>query len=374
MSRYRAVDGELEDELGRELEDEFEFEDEFEDELEGLAHELEDEDEFEDEDFYEFEDEYEDEDELEDELEDEFDAEFEDELEALIQELEDELEDEDEFEDEDEYEEEFEALVRELEGEFEFEAEYEDEGFANPARRVYPDAELMANLAFQAEQAETEDEVEGFLAPLVGLAARGLPRLAPVIRKAAPMLRRGIGKIGRRLWKGKGRRKIRKMPMLLKKAAQRLKRKPRSQGPLKKRKYTGARRRPRNTNLARRRNANASRRASTQRNRRGAQKKRTTGVRQPGRPKKYTGKRRKQGPLTLMPGAVSNALISGAAGALLKPLGDFASSLFEYPEDEPRMRPARRNGYRHASDRRRAQLTAAVRRDLQGGRINGRRG
>ncbi|MEU5848809.1 hypothetical protein [Saccharopolyspora shandongensis] len=368
MSRYRAVDGELEDELGRELEDEFEFEDEFEDELEGLAHELEDEDEFEDEDFYEFEDEYEDEDELEDEL----DAEFEDELEALIQELEDELEDEDEFEDEDEYEEEFEALVRELEGEFEFEAEYEDEGFANPARRVYPDAELMANLAFQAEQAETEDEVEGFLAPLVGLAARGLPKLAPVIRKAAPMLRRGIGKIGRRLWKGKGRRKIRKMPLLLKKAAQRLKRKSGTQaGP--KKKYTGTHRRTKNTAVNRRRK-NTTRRSGVQRKRRRAQSHRIKPRRTPGRPKRYTGKRRKQGPLSIMPGAVSSALLGSIGSLAARGIGDLVSGLFEYPEDEPRMRPPRRNGYRPASDRRRAQLPAAARRDLQGGRTNGHRG
>ncbi|MGW5648593.1 hypothetical protein ACWEV3_42365 [Saccharopolyspora sp. NPDC003752] len=366
MSRYRAVDGELEDELAGELEEEFEFEDE----LEGLVRELEDEDEFEDEDFYEFEDEDEYEDELEAELEDEFDAEFEDELEALVQELEDELEDE--YEDEDEYEEEFEALVRELEDEFEFEAEYEDEGFSNPARRVYPDAELMANLAFQAEQAETEDEVEGFLAPLIGLAARGLPKLAPVIRKAAPVLRRGIGKIGRRLWKGKGRRKIRKMPLLVKKAAQRLKRKSRPQaGP--KKKYTGTHRRTKNTAVNRRRK-NTTRRSGVQRKRRRAQSHRIKPRRIPGRPKRYTGKRRKQGPLSIVPGAVSSALLGSIGSLAARGIGDFASSLFEYPEDEPRTAPPRRNGYRSASDRRRAQLIAAARRDVQGGRTNGYRG
>ncbi|MEU6270174.1 hypothetical protein, partial [Saccharopolyspora shandongensis] len=189
MSRYRAVDGELEDELARELEDEFEFEDE--DELEDFARELEDELEFEDED------------------------ELEDELEGLVRELEDELEfedeDEDEFEDEDELEEEFEQLVRELEAEFEDEDEY----FANPARRVYSDAETMAKLAFEAERAETEAEVEGFLGALAPLAMSLAPKVLPLAKKFAPKIIKGVTAIGKKLWRSPTtRRMVRHVPKI----------------------------------------------------------------------------------------------------------------------------------------------------------------
>ena len=123
--RYPAVEGELEDELAAELENEF---------PDGLARELEDEDFHDHEDFGDYEDEI-----------------------GAAYELEDELSGE--YEDFDEHEAEFEDLVRELEAEFEYEDEYEDEAFANPARRVYPDAELMAELAMQAEYAETAGEL-----------------------------------------------------------------------------------------------------------------------------------------------------------------------------------------------------------------------
>ncbi|MFI7122974.1 hypothetical protein [Amycolatopsis sp. NPDC049868] len=182
MSRgYAAVDGELEDELSRELE--AEFENELEDELEG---------EFEDED------------------------EFEDELGGLARELEDELEDEvyGEYEDEDEFESEFEAVVRELEDEFELESE--DEDFTHPARRVYPDAEMMAQLAFQAENAETEDEAEAFLGALAPLAFQAAKWAAPKIIKHGPQLIRGAVNLGRKLWRNPAtRRAVRHIPKII---------------------------------------------------------------------------------------------------------------------------------------------------------------
>lgn len=184
MSRgYAAVDGELEDELSRELEAEFEAE--FEDELAG---------EFEDED------------------------EFEDELGGLARELEDELEDEVygeyEDEDEDEFESEFEAVVRELEDEFELESE--DEDFAHPARRVYSDAEMMAQLAFQAENAETEDEAEAFLGALAPLAVQAAKWAAPKIIKHGPKLIRGAVNLGRKLWRNPAtRRAVRHIPKII---------------------------------------------------------------------------------------------------------------------------------------------------------------
>lgn len=218
MSRgYAAVDGELEDELSRELE--AEFEDELEGSLGELAHELEYELEDEDEALYEFEDE--------------------DELGELAQELEDELEDEDEalyefeFEDEAEFEAEFENLVRELEAEFEFEDEFEGEDFANPLRRLYPDADQLARLAFQAEQAETEDEAEAFIGPLAALAVRALPRLAPAVRAVAPKIVRGATTLGRKLWRNLGTRHlVRRIPQIVKRTAGRVKaRVRRGQGP-----------------------------------------------------------------------------------------------------------------------------------------------
>src|SRR3954452_9873771 len=161
--RYPAVEGELEDELDRELEAELEGELEA-----GLG-----------------------------ELEDEY--ENEDEFGGLAAELEYELEDEDEdeaeYDYEDEAEAEFEAVVRELEAEFEFESE----GFSNPARRVYSDAEMMAQLAFQAENAETEQEAEAFLGALAPLAFQAAKWALPKIVKHGPQLIRGAINLGRRL-------------------------------------------------------------------------------------------------------------------------------------------------------------------------------
>jgi hypothetical protein len=176
--RYPAVEGELEDELDRELEAELE------DELEaGLG-----------------------------ELEDEFEGE--EEFGGLAAELEDELEGEDEaeYDYEDEAEAEFDAVVRELEAEFEF----EDEGFSNPARRVYSDAEMMAQLAFQAENAETEQEAEAFLGALAPLAFQAAKWAAPKIIKHGPQLIRGAINLGRRLWRNPAtRHAVRHVPRIL---------------------------------------------------------------------------------------------------------------------------------------------------------------
>ncbi|MFD9889860.1 hypothetical protein ACFWY9_11015 [Amycolatopsis sp. NPDC059027] len=190
MSRYPAIQGELEDELSRELEDEFESE------VGGLAHELEDE--LEDEAYFEYEDE----------------DEFEDEVGGLAHELEDELEDEAyfEYEDEDEAEAEFETLVRELETEFELEGE----DFSNPARRIYSDAEMMAQLAFQAENAESEEEAEAFLGALAPLAFQAAKWAAPHIAKYAPKIIRGAVNLGKKLWSRPATRAaVRQVPKIL---------------------------------------------------------------------------------------------------------------------------------------------------------------
>src|SRR5262249_2137917 len=165
--RYPVVEGEMEDELVHELEGE--FEDELEMQLDRELREA-----------YDHED------------EDEYLHEFEDELEAALGELEDEDEDED-FADH-----EFETLVRELEAEFEEEGE--DEYFTNPARRVYPDAELMAELALQAEYAENEHEAEGFLGLAAPLALQAAKWALPKIIKHGPSLVRGAVNLGKRLW------------------------------------------------------------------------------------------------------------------------------------------------------------------------------
>ena len=183
--RYPAVEGELEDELAQELENELE------NDIGGLVRELEDE--LEDEDFSEYEDE----------------LELEDELGGLARELEDELEDEDFAEYEDELEDEFETVVRELEDEF----EREDEDFTNPQRRVFADAELMAELAFAAEESETEEEAEAFLGALAPLVLRAA---APLAKKYAPKLIRGAIGLGKRLWRSPNtRRLVRHVPRVL---------------------------------------------------------------------------------------------------------------------------------------------------------------
>ncbi|HEU5156619.1 MAG TPA: hypothetical protein VFU43_06445 [Streptosporangiaceae bacterium] len=189
--RYPVIEGELEDELAQELEDE--FEDELEAHLSG-----------------ELEGEFEDEDESLDE--------FEDELEAALGEFEGEFEDED-FAD---HEDEFEVLVRELEDEFEFEfeGEDEDEDFANPVRRVYSDAELMAELAMRAENAETEEEAEAFLGLAAPLALQAAKWALPKIIKHGPKLIRGAVSLGRRLWRNPAtRHAVRQVPKIVARTA-----------------------------------------------------------------------------------------------------------------------------------------------------------
>src|SRR6266700_78430 len=64
----------------------------------------------------------------------------------------------------------------EAEGEYEEEAEEEGEAFVNPVRRIYRDAELMAHLSTRAAQTESEAEAEAFVAALVPIAGRLIPR------------------------------------------------------------------------------------------------------------------------------------------------------------------------------------------------------
>uniref|UniRef100_UPI0025B173A8 hypothetical protein n=1 Tax=Amycolatopsis solani TaxID=3028615 RepID=UPI0025B173A8 len=176
--RYPALEGELEDELNREVQAELE------DELEAGLGELESD--------YEDEDEY-----------GELSAELEDELE---------LEYESDYEDEDEAEAEFEAVVRELEAEFEL----QDESFSNPARRVYSDAEMLAQLAFQAENAQSEQEAEAFLGALAPLALQAAKWAVPKIIQHGPQLIRGAIGLGRRLWRNPAtRHAVRHIPRVL---------------------------------------------------------------------------------------------------------------------------------------------------------------
>jgi hypothetical protein len=92
------------------------------------------------------------------------------------------------------------ALVRGLAGlrEEELEYELEEETFANPIRRVYPDA-MMEHLAHAAMETESEAEAEAFIGALVPLAARLAPRVAPVIARAAPGLVRAASGVVRTL-------------------------------------------------------------------------------------------------------------------------------------------------------------------------------
>lgn len=202
--RYPAIQGEFETEL----------EDEYEDEMEG---------EFEDEAFLgglakiagsllgetELEDEYELETELEEESEEELEGELEDEQEL-------------EFEFEAEAEAELEA-EGELEEEFEAELEEEAEGFVNPVRRIYRDAEVMANLATRARDTESEMEAEAFIGALVPLAARLIPRAASVLARNAPALVKGATRIVRGLRRNpQTRRLVQAMPVVLQRTAQSL--------------------------------------------------------------------------------------------------------------------------------------------------------
>lgn len=129
-----------------------------------------------------------------------------------------------------EYEFEFEAEAEgeaeseaELEDEFEAEAEEEAEGFANPVRRVYRDAELMAHFASMAAQTESEAEAEAFIGALVPIAAKLIPRAARLISNNGPALVRGATRILRQLRRNPNtRRMVRALPVVLQRTAQSL--------------------------------------------------------------------------------------------------------------------------------------------------------
>ncbi len=171
----------------------------------------------------ELEDEHEWEDEVEGEWEDEVEGEWEDEDEAFfggLAKIAGSLLGEGEAEDE--YEFEFEAEA-EAEGEAEWEDEDEAEGFANPVRRVYRDAELMAHLSTRAAQTESESEAEAFIGALVPLAARLIPRAASLLAKNAPAIIRGATRITRQLRRNpQTRQLVQAMPVILQRTAQSL--------------------------------------------------------------------------------------------------------------------------------------------------------
>jgi hypothetical protein len=123
------------------------------------------------------------------------------------------------------------SLLGEGEFEFEAEAEFEDEdededeaeGFANPVRRVYRDAELMAHLANQAAQTESESEAEAFIGALVPLAAKLIPRAAQLISGNVPALVRGTNRIVRTLRRDPATRHlVTAVPVVLQRTAQSL--------------------------------------------------------------------------------------------------------------------------------------------------------
>ena len=111
----------------------------------------------------------------------------------------------------------------ELEDEFEAELEDEAEGFANPARRVYRDAEMMAHFATLAAQAESEGEAEAFIGALIPLAAKLIPRAAKLISANGPTLLKGARRVARRLRRSpQGRQLVRALPVVLQRTAQSL--------------------------------------------------------------------------------------------------------------------------------------------------------
>lgn len=127
-----------------------------------------------------------------------------------------------------EYEFEFEAEAEaeaEMEDEDEFEAEMEEEaeGFANPVRRIYRDAELMAHLANRAALTESESEAEAFIGALVPIAARLIPRAARLISSNAPTMVRTATRIVRQLRRDPAtRRLVNGLPVVLQRTAQSL--------------------------------------------------------------------------------------------------------------------------------------------------------
>ena len=127
---------------------------------------------------------------------------------------------------EDEYEDEWEFEF-EAEAEAEYEDEYEDEdeseSFANPVRRVYRDAELMAHLSTRAAQTESESEAEAFIGALIPMAARLIPRAASLIARNAPALIKGATKVTRQLRRNPATRQlVQAMPVILQRTAQSL--------------------------------------------------------------------------------------------------------------------------------------------------------
>lgn len=79
---------------------------------------------------------------------------------------------------------------------FVWEGEFEGEAFANPQRRLGPQA-LMERLGREAAAAESEDEAEAFLGALVPLAAQAVPQAASSLARAAPQLISGVAHVGR---------------------------------------------------------------------------------------------------------------------------------------------------------------------------------
>jgi hypothetical protein len=149
----------------------------------------------------------------------EYEEEFEGELEGIIRELEGEFELENEEElfgagqgaGEFEGEEESEVFAAEFEGELEY------EHFADPSLRAHrqgvaAEAELMAHLATEAANAESEAEAEAFLGALVGpalrLGVRFLPKALPAISRVAAPVVRSIAKVGGQLWRHPETRKL----------------------------------------------------------------------------------------------------------------------------------------------------------------------
>lgn len=117
-----------------------------------------------------------------------------------------------------EFETEAEAAA-EYEGEFEDEAE----GFANPVRRIYRDAEMMAHLAKRAGRADSEDEAEAFIGALVPIAANLIPRAAAIVSNNAPAMIRGTVRIARMLRRDPATRElVGALPVVLQRTAQSL--------------------------------------------------------------------------------------------------------------------------------------------------------
>lgn len=81
----------------------------------------------------------------------------------------------------------------------------------------------MEQLGAMAEQAETQQESDEFLAALVPLASRLIPKAASLVSRVAPQLIRGATRIGRVLRRNPGtRRLVRAVPTMVRQATTRL--------------------------------------------------------------------------------------------------------------------------------------------------------